>query len=103
MHRREQTRFCPTARASGHGCSARFAPFRRDLRRKLTSRVANYLAATLLRPGVSDLTGSFRCARRAEQSALKLTQLKLPLSGGWTALMHTQHLENTTRSRKLQI
>mmetsp|Transcript_20055 Transcript_20055/g.65349 ORF Transcript_20055/g.65349 Transcript_20055/m.65349 type:complete len:236 (+) Transcript_20055:64-771(+) len=35
-----------------------------DLRRKLTSRVANFLAATLLNPGVSDLTGSFRLFRR---------------------------------------
>lgn len=30
------------------------------LRRKLVSRVANYLAQVVLRPGVSDLTGSFR-------------------------------------------
>lgn len=30
------------------------------LRRKLVSRVANYLAHMILRPGVSDLTGSFR-------------------------------------------
>lgn len=30
------------------------------LRRKLVSRVANYLAHLVLRPGVSDLTGSFR-------------------------------------------
>ena len=36
-----------------------------DLRRKLTSRVANYLADTLLAPGVSDLTGSFRLYKRA--------------------------------------
>lgn len=35
-----------------------------DLRRKAVSRVANYLAAVLLRPGVSDLTGSFRLYRR---------------------------------------
>lgn len=35
-----------------------------DLRRKLVSRVANYLAAVLLRPQVSDLTGSFRLYRR---------------------------------------
>jgi len=35
-----------------------------DLRRKLTSRVANYLAHTLLRPQASDLTGSFRLYRR---------------------------------------
>lgn len=32
-----------------------------DLRRKLTSRVANFLAQVLLNPGASDLTGSFRC------------------------------------------
>lgn len=31
-----------------------------NLRRMLVSRVANYLAQVLLRPGVSDLTGSFR-------------------------------------------
>ena len=36
-----------------------------DLRRKLTSRVANYLAQVALRPHVSDLTGSFRLYRRA--------------------------------------
>jgi len=35
-----------------------------DLRRKLTSRVANFLAATMLQPGLSDLTGSFRLYRR---------------------------------------
>jgi dolichol-phosphate mannosyltransferase len=31
-----------------------------DLRRKLVSKGANFLAATVLNPGVSDLTGSFR-------------------------------------------
>lgn len=31
-----------------------------DLFRKLTSRVANFLAHTLLSPGVTDLTGSYR-------------------------------------------
>jgi len=35
-----------------------------DLRRKLTSRVANYLAQVALSPGVSDLTGSFRLYRK---------------------------------------
>ena len=35
-----------------------------DTRRKLTSRVANYLAHVLLAPGVSDLTGSFRMYRK---------------------------------------
>ncbi|KAJ3055307.1 dolichol-P-mannose synthesis [Rhizophlyctis rosea] len=35
-----------------------------DLRRKLTSRVANYLADVLLNPGVSDLTGSFRLYKK---------------------------------------
>lgn len=31
-----------------------------DMRRKVISRGANFLAQCLLRPGVSDLTGSFR-------------------------------------------
>lgn len=31
-----------------------------DLKRKTISRGANFLTQTLLRPGVSDLTGSFR-------------------------------------------
>ncbi|KAK4948523.1 dolichol-P-mannose synthesis [Elasticomyces elasticus] len=35
-----------------------------DLKRKLVSRGANLLADTLLRPGVSDLTGSFRLYKR---------------------------------------
>lgn len=35
-----------------------------DLRRKLTSRVANFLADTLLAPQCSDLTGSFRLYER---------------------------------------
>lgn len=35
-----------------------------DLRRKLTSRVANFLAHTLLAPPASDLTGSFRLYKR---------------------------------------
>lgn len=35
-----------------------------DLRRKLTSRVANYIAACLLAPRASDLTGSFRLYTR---------------------------------------
>ena len=32
--------------------------------RKLTSRTANFLADAMLRPGISDLTGSFRLYRR---------------------------------------
>ena len=35
-----------------------------NLRRKLTSRVANFIADTLLNPGVSDLTGSFRLYKK---------------------------------------
>lgn len=35
-----------------------------DWKRKLTSRVANFLASVSLWPGVSDLTGSFRLYRR---------------------------------------
>jgi len=36
-----------------------------DLKRKLTSKGANIFADTLLRPGVSDLTGSFRLYKRS--------------------------------------
>ena len=35
-----------------------------DLNRKLTSRVANFLASTLLAPEASDLTGSFRLYKK---------------------------------------
>lgn len=35
-----------------------------DLNRKLTSRVANYLASTMLNPKASDLTGSFRLFKK---------------------------------------
>lgn len=35
-----------------------------DLKRKMVSRGANLVADTVLRPGVSDLTGSFRLYRR---------------------------------------
>ncbi|KAJ3416323.1 dolichol-P-mannose synthesis [Chytridiales sp. JEL 0842] len=35
-----------------------------NLRRKLTSRTANFLADTLLTPGVTDLTGSFRLYKK---------------------------------------
>jgi hypothetical protein len=36
-----------------------------DLKRKVTSKGANIFADTLLRPGVSDLTGSFRLYKRS--------------------------------------
>jgi len=35
-----------------------------DLNRKMTSRVANFLAATMLNPSASDLTGSFRLYKK---------------------------------------
>ena len=41
-----------------------------DLRRKLTSRVANFIANALLAPGVSDLTGSFRLYTRPAITAI---------------------------------
>ena len=48
-----------------------------DLRRKLMSRVANYLAQVALRPGVSDLTGSFRLYRKEVLAAcVNLTRSK---------------------------
>ena len=36
-----------------------------DVKRKLTSRVANFLAYTMLNPSASDLTGSFRLYKRS--------------------------------------
>ncbi|XP_028391739.1 dolichol-phosphate mannosyltransferase subunit 1-like [Dendronephthya gigantea] len=41
-----------------------------DLRRKLISRVANYITQVLLRPGASDLTGSFRLYKKEVLSNL---------------------------------
>ena len=41
-----------------------------DLRRKLISRGANFLAAFLLQPRVSDLTGSFRLYRKEALAAV---------------------------------
>ena len=38
--------------------------FFRDLKRKIISRGANFVTQFLLRPGVSDLTGSFRLYRK---------------------------------------
>lgn len=48
-----------------------------DLKRKLVSRGANLFADTVLRPGVSDLTGSFRLYKRAVlESAIAETESK---------------------------
>uniref|UniRef100_A0A1I8GX40 Dolichol-phosphate mannosyltransferase subunit 1 n=1 Tax=Macrostomum lignano TaxID=282301 RepID=A0A1I8GX40_9PLAT len=48
------------SRYEGEGCGV----YGWDLRRKVISRGANFLAQLLLRPGVSDLTGSFRLYKR---------------------------------------
>ncbi|RPB23643.1 hypothetical protein L211DRAFT_880794 [Terfezia boudieri ATCC MYA-4762] len=37
----------------------------RDFKRKLVSRGANLFASAVLRPGVSDLTGSFRLYKKS--------------------------------------
>ncbi|KIL71116.1 glycosyltransferase family 2 protein [Amanita muscaria Koide BX008] len=48
-----------------------------DLKRKLVSRGANFLASTVLSPGVSDLTGSFRLYRLPVlQHIITVTQSK---------------------------
>lgn len=48
-----------------------------DLKRKMVSRGANLFADTLLQPGVSDLTGSFRLYKRAVlQSVIERTESK---------------------------
>ena len=54
-----------------------------DLRRKLTSRVANFIAQVALRPRVSDLTGSFRMYRRdALAACVARTKSRLRLPNG---------------------
>jgi dolichol-phosphate mannosyltransferase len=48
-----------------------------DLKRKFVSRGANLFADTLLRPGVSDLTGSFRLYKKAVlEKVIKSTESK---------------------------
>jgi dolichol-phosphate mannosyltransferase len=48
-----------------------------DLKRKLVSRGANLFADTVLRPGVSDLTGSFRLYKRSVlQKVIESTESK---------------------------
>lgn len=48
-----------------------------DLKRKLVSRGANLFADTVLRPGVSDLTGSFRLYKKAVlQEVINRTESK---------------------------
>lgn len=48
-----------------------------DLKRKFVSRGANLFADTVLRPGVSDLTGSFRLYRKAVlEKAIATTESK---------------------------
>ncbi|KAK3726767.1 hypothetical protein QZH41_010425 [Actinostola sp. cb2023] len=49
---------------SGTRYSGNGGVFGWDLKRKLISRGANYLTQILLRPGVSDLTGSFRLYKK---------------------------------------
>lgn len=63
-----------------------------DLKRKLISRGANYLAQTLLQPGVSDLTGSFRLYRKEVLATL----MKQSVSKGYVFQM-----EMMFRARKL--
>ena len=46
--------------------------FFRDLKRKIISRGANFVTQFLLRPGVSDLTGSFRLYRKEVRSLIFL-------------------------------
>jgi len=57
------TRYASTSRLQG-------GVYGWDLMRKLISRGANFLASTVLRPGISDLTGSFRLYRKPALSEL---------------------------------
>lgn len=50
-----------------------------DLKRKVISRGANYLTQILLRPGASDLTGSFRYYHRTGKRPFNLLPSCTPL------------------------
>jgi len=50
-----------------------------DLKRKMVSRGANFLADTVLNPGVSDLTGSFRSV---VVYAVNVTRIEIPMLPG---------------------
>lgn len=67
-----------------------------DLKRKLVSRGANYLADTVLSPGVSDLTGSFRLVLLTckEPVVARLILQTLPSTGptGYHLQMYVQGL-----------
>lgn len=54
------TRYASTTTPSSSASVTPGGVYGWDLKRKLVSRGANYLADTVLSPGVSDLTGSFR-------------------------------------------
>lgn len=58
------TRYATSADPVGKETTLRGGVYGWDLKRKLVSRGANLLADTVLRPGVSDLTGSYRLYRK---------------------------------------
>ena len=63
-----------------------------DLRRKVISRGANFLAQFLLSPGVSDLTGSFRLYRREALARLIAESVSkgYVFQVGWTGVSHSE-------------
>jgi len=65
-----------------------------DLRRKLTSRVANFLAQTLLAPPATDLTGSFRLYKKSALDEI----IKLVVSKGYVFQM-----EMIVRAKQLDL
>jgi len=63
------TRYASTTTPSSSASVTPGGVYGWDLKRKLVSRGANYLADTVLSPGVSDLTGSFRSVSTACDNA----------------------------------
>lgn len=63
------TRYASTTTPSSSASVTPGGVYGWDLKRKLVSRGANYLADTVLSPGVSDLTGSFRYVSTARDNA----------------------------------
>ena len=68
-----------------------------DLKRKLVSRGANYLADTVLSPGVSDLTGSFRYVR-ISGFALMTGSIDYPCSVTSSRAVHQKDMSSRWKS-----
>lgn len=74
-----------------------------DLKRKLVSRGANYLADTVLTPGVSDLTGSFRWVDLKSRADVRLYRVNVikDIMSRCTSKGYVFQMEIIVRARSL--